>query len=390
MTLSRDPILPSPDAGALAHSDALLHRVQLALQAAGGWLDFADYLDLVLYAPGLGYYSAGAARFGAAGDFVTAPELGSAFAGCVARVVHRLQATLPATTILEFGAGSGALAADLLVALRGSPPDRYLILEVSADLRVRQRQLLAERVPQLLPRVAWLEALPEAPVDGLIIANEVVDAIPFSRFCLAGGDVMALGVGAGDGADALAWHPRPAGPALRAELAAAGVGAGYPDGYLGEVRPRAVPWVAGLAQCLGEGLALLVDYGGTGREVYHPDRGGGTLLCHYRHRAHPDPFLWPGLQDITAWVDFSRLAAAATQAGLEVAAYGTQAHFLLANGILEEQPDAEHLVRARRAREVGELLLPGGLGERFKVLALARHGRAWSQGLVMRDLKGAL
>jgi SAM-dependent MidA family methyltransferase len=389
MTLPRDPSLPQPDASALAHSAALVRRVQRALQDAGGWLDFADYLDLVLYAPGLGYYSAGAARFGPAGDFVTAPELGSAFAGCVARVVRRLQATLPATTILEFGAGSGALAADLLAALEGSPPDRYLILEVSADLRVRQQRLLAERVPQLLSRVAWLEALPAARLDGLIIANEVVDAIPFSRFCLAAGEVLALGVGAVDGG-ALVWRPQPAGPALRAELAAAGIGPACPDGYLGEVRPRALPWVAGLAQCLGDGLALLVDYGGTGREVYHPDRAGGTLLCHYRHRAHADPFVWPGLQDITAWVDFSRLAAAATQAGLQVAAYGTQAHFLLANGILDEPPDGGPLARARQAREVGELLLPGGLGERFKVLALTRHARPWSEGLVMRDLKAAL
>jgi SAM-dependent MidA family methyltransferase len=361
--------------------------VQAALQAAGGWLDFADYLDLVLYAPGLGYYSAGAARFGRDGDFVTAPELGSAFAGCLTRVVRRLQASLPTTTVLEFGAGSGALAADLLAALAGSPPDRYLILEVSADLRARQRQLLAERVPHLLPRVEWLDRLPAGPVDGLIVANEVVDAIPFSRFRLAAGDILALGVGAGD--DGFTWVPRPAGDALRAALPAA-LRAGLPDGYVGELRPRADPWVATLAGCLGQGLALLVDYGGTSREIYHPDRTDGTLLCHYRHRAHADPFLWPGLQDITAWVDFSRLAAAAAGAGLQVVAYGTQAHFLLANGILDEQPAAAPQVRARRAREVGELLLPGGLGERFKVLALARHPAAWNQGLVMRDLRAAL
>jgi SAM-dependent MidA family methyltransferase len=391
MTQLQDRGLPAPDAVALAHSDAVRRHVVAALDAAGGWLDFADYLDVVLYAPGLGYYSAGATRFGAAGDFVTAPELGSALAGCLARVVRRLQADLPAATVLEFGAGSGALAADLLAALAESPPARYLIVEVSADLRERQQHTLAARVPQLLSRVQWLDRLPTAPVDGLVVANEIVDAIPFSCFRSAGGKLLALGVRAGTGS--LEWEARPAGDALRAAIEAAlpGGGQGLPDGYTGEVRPRADAWVATVAGCLGEGLALLVDYGGTAREIYHPDRRGGTLLCHYRHRAHDDPFLWPGLQDVTSWVDFSRLSGAARAAGLQVAAYGTQAHFLLANGVLDEAAaQCDGLARARWSREVGALLLPGGLGERFKVLALAHRVPAWSRGLVMRDLGGAL
>lgn len=390
MTLSRDRDLPAPDAVALDHSAAVTRHVMAAIEAAGGWLDFAEYLDHVLYAPGLGYYSAGATRFGSHGDFVTAPELGSAFAGCLARVVRQLQAEIPATTVLEFGAGSGVLAADLLTALADAPPGQYLIVEVSADLRERQRRTLAARVPHLLSRVQWLDRLPAVPVDGLVIANEVVDAIPFSCFRMAGGVPLALGVGVVDGS--LAWAARPADPALRDALVAAGLGDGVelPDGYTGEVRPRADPWVATLAGCLGQGLALLVDYGGAAREVYHPDRRDGTLLCHYRHRAHADPFLWPGLQDITAWVDFSRLAAAAVAAGLSVAAYGTQAHFLLANGVLDAAAQGDAASRARWSQEVGALLLPGGLGERFKVLALARHRPAWSGGLVMRDLRGAL
>lgn len=385
-----DRDLPPPDDVALDHSAAVTRHVIAAIEAAGGWLDFADYLDHVLYAPGLGYYSAGATRFGEAGDFVTAPELGPAFAGCLARVVRRLQAELPATTVLEFGAGSGALAADLLAALADSPPGQYLIVEVSADLRERQRRTLAARVPQLLPRVQWLDRLPAAPVDGLVVANEVVDALPFSCFRLESGAPQALGVEVADGV--LAWAARPAAPSLRAALAAAmhGAGADWPDGYAGEVRPRAEAFVATLAGCLGRGLALLADYGGTAREVYHPDRRQGTLLCHYRHRAHADPFLWPGLQDITAWVDFSRLAAAAATAGLGVAAYGTQAHFLLANGVLDAGAPEDPTARARWSQEVGALLLPGGLGERFKVLALAHEPPAWSRGLVMRDLAAAL
>jgi SAM-dependent MidA family methyltransferase len=390
MTQWQDRDLPMPDPAALAHSAAVTRHVSAAIEAAGGWLDFAEYLDHVLYAPGLGYYSAGATRFGAAGDFVTAPELGSAFAGCVGRVVRRLQAELPSTTVLEFGAGSGALAADLLAALADSPPGQYLIVEVSADLREQQRRTLSARVPRLLSRVQWLDRLPAGPIDGLVIANEVVDAIPFSCFRVASGEPLALGVGLGDGRPG--WAARPAGPALRNALAAAGLGVGHnwPDGYAGEVRPRADAWIATLASCLGHGLALLVDYGGTAREIYHPDRRDGTLLCHYRHRAHTDPFRWPGLQDITAWVDFSRLAAAGAAAGLRVAAYGTQAHFLLANGILEAAADGDSADRARRAREIGALLLPGGLGERFKVLALAHRPPAWSRELVMRDLSAAL
>jgi SAM-dependent MidA family methyltransferase len=382
--------LPAPGADARAHSARVAARVAAAIDAAGGALDFARYLDLVLYAPGLGYYSAGATRFGAAGDFVTAPELGPAFAGSVAAVARRLAAELPALTILEFGAGSGALAADLLRALADDPPARYLILEVSADLRARQRARLAAEVPALLPRVEWLDAPPAVPVDGLVIANEVLDALPWQACRLAGGAVRERCVArAGDG---FAWVEQPAPPALVAAAAAAGIDAdARPDGYAFELRPRAAGFVGTLADCLGRGLALVIDYGGSRRELYHPARAAGTLRCHYRHHAHDDPFLWPGLQDVTAWVDFSAVAEAAAHAGLTVAAYGTQAHFLLATGILDRvRADGGVAARARVAHEVGRLLLPGELGERFKVLVLARAAPAWAGGLVMRDLRPAL
>lgn len=381
---------PPPPPVAQAHSAAVAAAVAAAVDAAGGWLPFEQYLDLVLYAPGLGYYSAGATRFGPAGDFVTAPELGPAFAGCVARVARRLAATLPESVILEFGAGSGALAADVLAALADAPPARYLIVEVSADLRARQRALLAARVPALLDRVVWLDQLPAAPVDGLIIANEVVDALPFARFALRDGALEALGVGRL--AHGFGWVARPADATLSAAVAATGIApvdAAFAR-YTSEVRPRADAWVAAVAGCLGRGLALVVDYGGTARELYHPARSAGTLRCHYRHRAHDDPFLWPGLQDITAWVDFTRLARAARAAGLAVAAYGTQAHFLLATGVLDAAPASDAATRARTAHELGRLLLPGEFGERFKVLVLGRAAPAWAAGLVMRDLAGAL
>lgn len=382
--------LPAPGPDARAHSARLAAQVGAAIDAAGGAVDFAAYLDLVLYAPGLGYYSAGATRFGAAGDFITAPELGPAFAGSVAAVARRLAGDLPALTILEFGAGSGALAVELLRALADAPPARYLILEVSADLRARQRERLAAAVPGLLSRVEWLDAPPATPVDGLVIANEVVDALPWHACRLAGGALVERCVGrAGDG---FGWVDRPVPPPLAVAAAAAGIDAGaLPDGYTFELRPRAAGFAGTLADCLGRGLALVVDYGGSRRELYHPGRGAGTLRCHYRHHAHDDPFLWPGLQDITAWVDFSAMADAATAAGLAVAAYGTQAHFLLATGILERvRADADAATRARAAHEVGRLLLPGELGERFKVLVLGRAAPAWASGLVMRDLRPAL
>jgi SAM-dependent MidA family methyltransferase len=382
--------LPAPGPDAHAHSARVVVQLGAAIDAAGGAVDFARYLDLVLYAPGLGYYSAGATRFGGAGDFVTAPELGPAFAGSLAAVARRLAAELPALTILEFGAGSGALAAELLRALADAPPARYLILEVSADLRARQRERLAAEVPALLPRVEWLDAPPATPVDGLVVANEVVDALPWHACGLAGGLLRERCVTrSGDG---FGWVERPAPAHLAAAAAAAGIDAGaLPDGYRFELRPRAAGFIGTLADCLGRGLALVVDYGGSRRELYHPDRAAGTLRCHYRHHAHDDPFLWPGLQDITAWVDFSALADAARGAGLAVAAYGTQAHFLLATGILERvRADADAAGRARAAHEVGRLLLPGELGERFKVLVLGRAAPAWASGLVMRDLRPAL
>ena len=312
-----------------------------AWSSSGGWISFADYMELVLYAPGLGYYSAGAQKFGPAGDFVTAPGLGSLFAGCLARVAGQALEQLGGGVVLEIGGGTGALAADLLRALRANPPRQYLLLEVSADLRERQRAALAARVPELLSRVQWLDRLPATPLTGVLIANEVLDALPAERFTMQDGKPRQLGVHLQDGK--FAWSSIAASAALEAAVRAIeqDIGGRLPDGYSSEVSLRQPAWIGALAESLESGLVLFTDYGYSRREYYHPQRTDGTLACHYRHHWHADPFFLPGLQDITAWVDFSAAARAAVAAGLDVAAYTTQAHFLLATGILQEMETGE-------------------------------------------------
>lgn len=384
--------LPVPDDSALAHSSRVASLVRARLAASDGWISFADYMDLVLYAPGLGYYSAGAQKFGPAGDFVTAPGLGGVFARCLARVAGDALEQLGGGVILEVGGGTGALAADLLEALRARPPHQYLLLELSADLRERQRQRLAAQVPELLDRVQWLDRLPAGPLTGVLIANEVLDALPVERFIIQDGKPRQLGVCLRGGE--FAWSAVDAPAALEAEVRAIEqeIGERLPDGYSSEVSLRQPPWLDALAAVLGRGLALFTDYGYSRREYYHPQRTGGTLACHYRHHWHADPFFLPGLQDITAWVDFSAAARTATAAGLSVAAYTTQAHFLLATGILQEMETSIATSQANTqamAAELRQLLMPGEMGERFKLLALARDFAPVGE-LTMRDMRARL
>jgi SAM-dependent MidA family methyltransferase len=392
----RNPIeLPAPDDAAQAHSARLAGLIAARIRAAGGWLEFSEYMDLALYAPGLGYYSAGAAKFGPAGDFVTAPEISPLFGRCLANACAPWLRSNPGAAVLELGAGSGALAAELLVALEraGTAPVRYLILEVSAELRARQQERLARLPPALAARVQWLDALPPEPLAAIVIANEVADALPVSRFVRGADGIRAEGVSlAGAG---FARQDGPAGEALQAAVAAieADLGGALPEGYRSEWSPRLAGWIRALAEVLAEGVMLVADYGGTRREVYHPERRDGTLACHYRHRVHADPWVYPGLQDITAWVDFSALAEAARTAGLEVQGYATQAHFLLDTGIGAELAAATATAGAREhvdfSRQARLLLLPGEMGERFKVMALGRPG-ATLAGFGFRDLRHLL
>lgn len=381
-------ILPPLDAAQAAHAALVLQAVRQAITAHGGWLAFDDYLRLVLYAPGLGYYSAGSAKLGRDGDFITAPELSALFGRALARQCAEVLQTLGGGDVVELGAGTGALAATLLPALEalGTLPDHYDILEISADLAERQRARLGTLPEGLRTRVRWLSALPAAPVAGVLLANEVADALPFRLFAVhdsgfvecgvvlgsGGGASSGPGVGAGAGAG-LTLAGRPADAGLIAELQRLGLGLELPVGYRSELCALLGPWVASLGAALARGAAFIIDYGLTRREYYHEQRVHGTLRCHFRHRAHDDPLLHTGMQDITAWVDFTGIAEAAVEVGMEVAGYCTQAAFLLANGIeADVAAAATTLERARLAAEARQLLMPDEMGENFKVIALTR------------------
>ena len=361
--------LPSPPADALALSERLRGVIAAEIERGGGWLPFARYMELALYSPGLGYYMAGARKLGRDGDFVTAPEISSLFGRTLARQVAQL-AELGLDEILEIGAGSGALAADLLLELDrlGRAPRRYLILELSPDLRDRSRDTLAARAPRLLERVAWLNRLPPA-FTGVVIGNEVLDAMPTHVFQRAGQDLLEMGVVVADGN--FQWAPRP--PEFPP---------GTPDpswfpadGYRSEVQLIARAFIHSLGGALARGVALFLDYGVPRREYYHPQRAGGTLMCHYRHRAHDDPFFLPGLQDITTHIDFSSIAEAGREAGLDPLGYTNQAQFLVNCGItdvLGETSAEDAVAYAPLAAQAQKLLSPAEMGELFKVIALGR------------------
>ncbi len=370
--------LPLPDAAALAHSQRLSAFLAEEIARQGGWMPFSRYMELALYAPGLGYYTAGARKFGAAGDFVTAPELTPLFAQTLAnQILPILEASAP--VILEAGAGSGRLAADLLLALeaRGQLPDQYLILELSPDLKERQAATLAQAAPHLADRVQWLERLPDS-FAGVILGNEVLDAMPVELVRWQGDGVDQQGVTWSD-TTGFAWAGRPATEELArvARNLAAEVGLA-PEatgpGYTSEIGLAAAAWTAAWGPILQQGALLLLDYGFPRREFYHPQRHQGTLMCHYRHQAHGEPFSYPGLTDITAHVDFTAVAEGGFQAGLEVAGYTSQGQFLLNCGLLEQLAalDPEQPDYFRAAAAVQKLVQPQEMGELFKVIALTK------------------
>jgi SAM-dependent MidA family methyltransferase len=365
--------LPIPPLEALAHSRQLQIEICRQIEAGGGWLSFADFMSAALYAPSLGYYTAGAHKFGAKGDFVTAPELTPLFGRTLARQVAQIMEE-SAPCILEAGAGSGRLAADLLLALeaRACLPLRYDILEVSADLRQRQRQTLENLVPHLLRRVTWLDNLP-ASFAGVALGNELIDALPIHCATWQDKTVLERGVTL-DAQGQFQWQTRPAsGRLLEAAMFIAGEYP-LPYGFESEIALAGPAWVAAWGERLAQGCVLLLDYGFPRREFYHPQRDHGTLMCHYRHYAHDNPFLFPGLQDITAHVDFTGLVAAAFPTGLELLGYTNQAQFLLNCGLLREleslAPGSRPYLQAASAAQ--KLLQPQEMGELFKVIALGK------------------
>jgi len=378
-------MLPAMSTEEAAHSRAVSHFIRERIEAAGGWLPFDEFMELALYAPGLGYYSAGGVKIGRGGDFTTAPEVSDLFSQCVARQVSEVL-DRAGGSVLELGAGTGRMAAAVLTTLAslGSLPEQYAILEVSADLRERQRARVEQLPVELRDRVTWLDALPSKPVRGAILANEVLDALPCQRVVIRGDDVRELGVSV----EAARFVEREA--AARAEVVDAwrAVRSGLPfelePGYRTELCTRIEPWIAGLSDSLERGLVLLFDYGLPRAHYYHPQRTDGTLRCHYKQRAHDDPFVNVGVQDITAWVDFTRVAESADSARLDVSGFATQAAFLLGLGI-------ESLISdVRLASEARKLLMPGEMGEAFKAMALTRGVDIPLSGFSVQDLRHSL
>jgi len=382
--------LPQPSPDALAHSARVVDHVRAEIARAGGWLDFARYMELVLYAPGLGYYSAGARKLGPDGDFTTAPELTPLYGQCVAQQARQVL-ELGLDQVLEVGAGSGALAASLLEELdrMGAAPRSFLILELSADLRARSRDLLAARVPHLMERIAWLNVLPPA-FSGMVIGNEVLDAMPVHVVRATAEGIEEGGVVvAGHGEAPFAWAFRPAGEALRDAAGELGLAPGYTT----EIALAARGFVRSLAGMLERGIALFVDYGFPSHEYYHPQRSAGTLMCHYRHRAHGDPFFLPGLQDVTAHVDFSAVARTAADAGLDVLGYANQAQFLVNCGITDlmlRVPPEDVARYAPQAAAANKLLSPAEMGELFKAIALGRGVEGRLVGFAAGDRRHTL
>jgi len=378
--------LPQPDQIAQAASDALTAMIRDEIEKAGGVITFAHFMGLALYAPGLGYYSGGSRKFGEGGDFITAPELSPLFSRCVARQCAQILEQLAAGDLLEFGAGSGVMAADILSELERLErlPEHYFIMELSGDLRQRQRDTLNDRVPHLLERVIWLDALPGS-FHGVVLGNEVLDAMPVHRFVIANGTAREIGVTWHEGrfADAVLTESAPEVTAALSELLD---GMPLVDGYQSEINIAAQEWIATLATLLEKGAILLIDYGFPRQEYYHPQRSAGTLMCHYRHRAHTDPYLFVGLQDITAHVDFTAVAEAAHRQGMHVAGYTTQANFLIATGLLEMAAEPRE-VREQMVcvNQIKRLIQAEEMGELFKVIALTAGIDGTLAGFGMRD-----
>ncbi len=381
-------MLPAPTPDAFAHSQRVTAHLHALIDDAGGWIPFSRYMEAALYAPGLGYYAAGATKFGAAGDFVTAPELTPLFGRTLAQAIAPVL-TETGGEVLELGAGSGRLAADVLGELErlGALPARYDILEVSADLRQRQQETLARERPHLYERVQWLDALPDH-FRGVILGNEVLDALPVELVHWTEDGAQVRGV-VREG-KSFAWQDRPiADPVLRARAGTIN----QAPGYLSEINLAADALITSLARTLDHGLILMIDYGFAAAEYYHPQRHMGTLRVHVRHHALDDPFYLPGLCDLTAHVDFSAVARAGRGAGLELAGYASQANFLLGSGLAEllmQTPPTDAAAYLPQANAVQRLVSPAEMGELFKVIGFAKGDLAPLAGFVRGDRRHAL
>lgn len=392
--------LPEPDEDAKQRSLMLMQCIRSACDSTNGWIRFSDFMNIALYEPGLGYYSGGLQKFGQKGDFITSPEVSMMFGQCLANQISEIldnfrRASDDIVHVIEFGAGSGILAVDILLQLEdmGNLPDKYLILELSAELKQRQIETLKSKVPHLFELVRWLDHLPKDINNAVIVANEVLDAMPVECFRVSDDSIETLTVGLKN--DELVSHYVPASGVVmdkistieqRSEIKIS-------NNYRSEYNPAISGWLAGIQSEIENIVILLIDYGYNEQEYYHPDRVSGTLMCYYQHRAHDNFLWWPGLQDITAFVNFTDVAYSADDLGMDVSGYTTQAAFLLANGLSElHQSHVTDDVKqqVKLSQQIKTLTLPSEMGDRFKVMALTKNYDEPLRGFSMLDLRNRL
>ncbi|WP_455380380.1 class I SAM-dependent methyltransferase [Acidihalobacter prosperus] len=386
--------LPAPNPNAAALSQQLVSRIAEEIEEKKGWIGFDRYMERALYEPGFGYYSAGSLKFGAQGDFITAPALGELFARTLANQVAPVLGAIANAELLEFGAGDGSLAAILLneLARLGAMPQRYAILELSGDLRARQRETIAARAPDALSSVTWLTGWPENPIRGVVLANELFDAMPVRIFGWEEERIWEYGIGLSD--NGLSWSRRAADAdfdkMVQDSLPVAV--SSYPDGYMSELNDRLFGWFNELEASMEQGMLLLIDYGDPRSERYRPSRTAGTLRAYYQHRLLHEPFWWPGLCDLTADVDFSAVARAAESAGLKISGFVPQSQMLLSGGLERVFPEAfdnaaDEIARMQLSQEVKRLTLPDEMGERFWGMALTKDYAGPLPGFETRDFR---
>lgn len=352
----KDNALPIADTASAEHSAKVAEFIANEIKNNGP-ISFCRFMELALYAPGLGYYSAGAHKFGHGGDFTTAPELSPIFSKCLA---NRCAAILNGRDILEFGAGTGVMAADILLTLeqKNCLPPNYFIVEVSADLRTRQKQTIEKKAPHLLKRVQWLDQLPTTPISAVVLANEVLDAMPVHRVMINDNTIKEYYVDFVEGK--FAWQLQDSNITIPPLLREA-------ENYTTEINLSLSAWFAALAQCTHDSSIILIDYGFLAHEFYHPQRHMGTLMCHFRHTAHGDPLQLIGIQDITTHVNFSDVISVAEANGFNVVSFNNQAKFLIDNGLIDFAGDIDS------NQQIKTLTLPGEMGELFKVLELSHN-----------------
>lgn len=384
--------LPVPDDVAKHHSDKLVAKIKQSIQAAGGKISFADYMNLCLYTPGLGYYSAGSHKIGSGGDFTTAPEVSPLFSRCLAHHIKDVLIQLPHGDILEFGAGNGKMAIDILLELQqlNSLPKHYFIIEASADLRQKQQQTIQTVIPQLVDRIQWLDQLP-SEFNGVIVANEVCDAMPVHVLHFADNAVKERYVQLNSD-DNFEWCEDKVSSKELLEQAKNIQGLIGDEDYITEVNLQAEAWLNSIAESLKQGAMFIIDYGYPANSYYHPDRDNGTLMCYYQHHGHDDVFFLPGLQDITAHVNFSALAQTAFDKELDVAGFQTQADFLIAGGITElaSANSSDELSLFKQSAEIKRLTLPSEMGETFKILSLTQNLDQLLPRILLRDQRRKL